>query len=51
MLYGFVRDWRHPAYMDLQFAHYADQLRAAQPGETIVVPENPQGWDLRLVKR
>ena len=51
MLFGFIRDWRHPAYPDPHLAYYAQQLKAAKPGEIIVIPENPPGWELRLVKR
>jgi hypothetical protein len=51
MLFGFVRDWRHRAYPDPHLAYYAQQLKATKPGEIIVIPENPPGWELRLVKR
>jgi hypothetical protein len=51
MLFGFIRDWRHRAYPDPHLAYYAQQLKAAKPGEIIVIPENPPGWELRLVKR
>jgi hypothetical protein len=51
MLFGFIRDWRHPAYADLNLAYYAEEVKAAKPGEIIVIPQNPPGWELRLVKR
>ena len=50
-LFGFVRDWRHPSYKDLQFARYAQHLATSYAGETIVIPLNPPGWDMRLVKQ
>jgi hypothetical protein len=51
MLFGFIRDWRYPTYPDPHLAYYAQQLKAAKPGEIIVIPQNPPGWELRLVKR
>jgi hypothetical protein len=51
MLFGFIRDWRHRAYGDPHLAYYAQQLKAARPGEVIVIPENPPGWSIRLVKK
>jgi len=51
MTYGFVRDFRHPAYRDLQFGRYVEMLDHAKPGETLVIPENPQGWVIQLDRR
>jgi hypothetical protein len=51
MLFGFMRDWRDRAYADPHLPYYSAQLKAAEPGEIIVIPENPPGWDLRLVKK
>jgi len=49
-LTGFVRDWRHPAYKDLHFASYANELTNAAPGTFITFPENPKGWTFQLMK-
>jgi hypothetical protein len=51
MLFGFIRDWRHPGYEDLRFAEHVERFTASKPGEAVLIPENPRGWDLRLVKR
>jgi hypothetical protein len=51
LMMGIIRDWRHAAYEDQNFAHYADKVVASQPGEAVVIPETPPGWTLRLVKK
>jgi hypothetical protein len=43
-------NWRHPALKDLQFAEYARRFEAAAPGTVMIIPENPAGWKMRLVK-
>ncbi len=50
MCFGIVRDWRYPAYEDLHFAEYAKRVEAAPPGAIITIPQNPEGWNLQLVK-
>jgi hypothetical protein len=49
-LTGFVRDWRHPAYKDLHFVSYANELTNSAPGTLVTIPENPDGWSFRLLK-
>jgi hypothetical protein len=51
MCIGVLRDWRHPAFKDVQFAEYAKSFRAAPAGSTVSIPENPDGWTARLTKR
>ncbi|MBV8552295.1 MAG: hypothetical protein JOY54_13415 [Acidobacteriaceae bacterium] len=53
MLYGVIRDFRHPANKDLCFAQYAEKLAHSQTGDEVVIPENPnpQEWTVRLKKR
>lgn len=50
MCLGIVRDWKQPALKDLRFAESARSFEAAPPGTMMVMPENPQGWNMRLVK-
>ncbi|MDR3750952.1 MAG: hypothetical protein P4K94_05640 [Terracidiphilus sp.] len=50
MCFGIVRDWRHPAYEDMHFAEYAKRVEAAPAGTVVTIPENPEGWNLQLVK-
>jgi hypothetical protein len=51
MGFGIVRDWRYPAFRDMHFAAYAEQFEAVRPGTEVVIPINPPGWSMRLVKR
>jgi hypothetical protein len=51
MLIGIVRDWRIPPRADLHFAAYVKAFEASPPGTVVTIPENPQGWTIRLVKR
>jgi hypothetical protein len=50
MCFGIIRDWRIPPFQDLHFAEYARNFEAAPPGTAVVFPENPEGWNMRLVK-
>jgi hypothetical protein len=35
---------------DLHFADYVRSFEAAPPGTVVVIPINPEGWKMRLVK-
>jgi hypothetical protein len=48
--FGAVRDWKQPVLKDLNFEKSARNFQTAPAGTVIVLPENPQGWDIRLVK-
>jgi hypothetical protein len=50
MMVGVIRDWRHPAYRDFDFASYSNTFEASTPGSVLTFPVNPNGWDVRLVK-
>jgi len=47
---GSVFQWRLPALDDLHYAEYARAFEAAAPGTVMTIPENPMGWEIRLVK-
>jgi hypothetical protein len=51
MCFGVVRDWKQPALKDLGFGESARSFETAPPGTVVVLPENPKGWNIRLVKR
>jgi hypothetical protein len=51
MMTGFVRDWRIAPHKDAHFAAYVYRFEASPPGTEMVIPENPDGWTIRLVKR
>lgn len=50
MCFGIALGWRYPAFKDLHFAEYARQFGAAPVGTAVTIPENPEGWNMRLVK-
>ena len=45
-----VRNWRRPDLRDLDFADYARRFQNAPAGTVMIIPENPDGWNIRLVK-
>ena len=51
MCVGVLRDLRHPAFRDVQFAEHAKRFEAAPVGSVVTIPENPEGWNAQLVKR
>lgn len=51
MCFGVIRDWRIAPFKDLNWAQDAKRFEAAPPGTAMTFPENPEGWDIRLVKR
>jgi hypothetical protein len=40
-----------PLFKDMHFADYAGRVEAAPAGTVVIIPENPAGWTVRLVKR
>lgn len=50
MCFGIVHDWRIPALKDSHWVEDAKSFEAAQAGTVVVLPENPLGWNIRLVK-
>jgi hypothetical protein len=51
MLFGVVRDWRYGAFKDTQFALSVQRLRDAKPGDHVIIPISPAGWQMELVKK
>ena len=49
--FGIVKDWRYPVLTDMHFSGYVEEFEAARPGTEVVIPINPPGWSMRLVKR
>jgi hypothetical protein len=47
---GILRDWRYQAFEDLHFAQYAKRFEAAPVGTASTIPENPEGWNMMLIK-
>jgi hypothetical protein len=50
MCIGIARDWQHPTLKDMHFNEYVERFDAAPPGSVVIFPENPEGWEMRLVK-
>jgi hypothetical protein len=50
MCIGICRDWSHPVFPDKHFEQYAKRFESTPAGAVIIIPENPEGWYLRLVK-
>ncbi|HWE00168.1 MAG TPA: hypothetical protein VG345_14050 [Bryobacteraceae bacterium] len=51
MFFGIVRNWRYPALPDMHFETYAQRLETSPKGTGLVIPQNPPGWSMLLVKR
>jgi hypothetical protein len=52
MVFGMVKHWRYPPFLDLHFAAYAQQFEQLPSGASIRIPLNPGGpWFMTLVKR
>lgn len=51
MCFCAVLGWREPAFEASHFPEYVKGFEAAPAGSVVVIPENPQGWNIRLVKR
>jgi len=45
-----VRDWKDSTFKDLHFSEYTKQMESAPKGAVVTIPENPEGWEIRLVK-
>jgi hypothetical protein len=50
MSFGIVRDWRVPALENMHLEEEAERFAVVPPGTTVILPENPQGWNIKLIK-
>jgi hypothetical protein len=50
MVLGIILDWRHPPFIDFQFREHARQFETAPKGAEVIIPINPPGWSMRLIK-
>jgi hypothetical protein len=50
MCFGIIRDWRVPPFPDLHFAEDAKRFEAAPAGTEVIFKQNPEGWNMTLVK-
>jgi hypothetical protein len=47
---GISRDWMRPAFPDQHYTEFPKAFDAEPPGTVTTIPENPPGWQMRLVK-
>ncbi|UBF28439.1 hypothetical protein K9N68_11525 [Kovacikia minuta CCNUW1] len=50
MAIGIGLDWSHTALTDFSFPKYANQFEQATQGTRIIIPINPPGWAMELIK-
>jgi hypothetical protein len=50
MLFGIFRDWRHRTLDETNFVESVQRFEAASPGSVVTIPEQPQGWNMKLIK-
>jgi hypothetical protein len=50
MCFGVIRCWMLNRLSDLHYPKFAKSFETAPNGAVAVIPENPQGWYIRLVK-
>jgi hypothetical protein len=48
---GIYRDWNYRPYPDDHFQTSVQRMREAKAGERVVIPVQPVGWQMDLVKR
>ncbi len=51
VLVGIPRDWGYTPAPDQQWALHVAQFEAAPPGTPVLLPINPAGWTMTLIKR
>jgi hypothetical protein len=51
ILVGIPGDWRYARYTNFHPDYYARVLQDVAPGSRVVIPINPPGWNMELVKK
>jgi len=51
MAIGIYLNWRHPNYQDFRFYEYAEYYEKIPRGSRLIIPINPDGWLVQLVKK
>jgi hypothetical protein len=49
--FGIVHDWKYAPFSDENFAVSVQRLRSAKPGDRVIMPIVPAGWQMELVKK
>lgn len=50
-LYGIVNDWKYRRFENLEFQAHAAEFENAPAGQEVIIPINPNPWDMRLIKK
>ncbi len=50
MIMGIILDWRYPAFKDLNFKEHAYRFESAPIGTRAMIPINPSGWSITLIR-
>jgi len=50
LCFGIAFRWRRPAFQNLNFSEAAQRFEAVPEGTVAIFPENPSGWNMKLVK-
>lgn len=50
MSIGIFADWEYPPLVDLKFQEHAATFEQAPAGTEVIIPINPPGWFMKLVK-
>jgi hypothetical protein len=50
MCVGVVRDWHDAKLQDLHYKEFARRFEAAPAGAVMMTAENPNGWNIQLIK-
>ena len=50
MCVGVIRDWRHRPLEETNFSEPLKRFEAAPAGAVVTIEEQPEGWNMRLVK-
>jgi hypothetical protein len=51
MSIGIVRDWTYGSFPDKHFAASVQRMHEAKPGDLVIIPIVPEGWQVELVKK
>jgi hypothetical protein len=51
MAFGVVHDWKYRALPDDHFVAFVQRMRDAKPGDHLVFPIMPEGWQMELIKK
>jgi hypothetical protein len=51
MAFGVVHDWEYRPLPDDHYVKFVERMREAKPGDHLIFPIVPEGWQMELIKR